>query len=80
MESRYGIGINNRYAMFLDEDGEGGEDHLGSMSWLPVSGHFIGEEDQAARIYLSGQLILRGGSDANSIQSLGHLSIPRYNV
>ena len=26
MESRYGIGINNRYAMFLDEDGEGGED------------------------------------------------------
>ena len=22
MESRYGIGINNRYAFFLDEDGD----------------------------------------------------------
>ena len=28
MESRYGIGINNRYAMFLDEDGEGEELYL----------------------------------------------------
>ena len=28
MESRYGIGINNRYALFLDEEGEENEDAL----------------------------------------------------
>ena len=28
MESRYGIGINNRYALFLDEEGEENEDIL----------------------------------------------------
>ncbi len=36
MESRYGIGINNRYALFLDEEGEevvaGGEDDLVALT------------------------------------------------
>ena len=34
MESRYGIGINNRYAFFLDEDGDG--EDLGMLPKKPV--------------------------------------------
>lgn len=37
MESRYGIGINNRYALFLDEEGEEGEEGLTLIKPKPTN-------------------------------------------